>query len=179
MRTSLWWAPLRSGHMKGRDWSHICPPQGVWRYAYPMRHLILVVLMAAAPYVHTTMYGVTRHIPSSRKVFTYRRYPRRPRMSEHVKWKALTYDIFRPLNIICINLLVSCRVPLDRSAPKMTILRPFMERVMALRSLHSQLVAQVCAHRKRALQIKRNAKNDPELAKISGEVQDFCVCEMK
>ena len=30
-----------------------------------------------------------------------------------------------------------------------------MARVMALRSLHSQLVAQVCAHRKRALQIKR------------------------
>ena len=52
-----------------------------------------------------------------------------------------------------------------------------MERVMALRSLHSQLVAQVCAHRKRALQIKRNARNDPELAKISGEVQEFCVCK--
>ena len=52
-----------------------------------------------------------------------------------------------------------------------------MERVMALRSLHSQLVAQVCTHRKRALQIKRNTRNDPELAKISGEVQEFCVCK--
>ena len=44
---------------------------------------------------------------------------------------------------------------------------------MAVRSLHSQLVAQACAHRKRGLQIKRNARNDPELAKISGEVQEF------
>ena len=53
-----------------------------------------------------------------------------------------------------------------------------MERVMALRSLHSQLVAQVCAHTKRALQFKRNASNDPELSsKISGEVQEFCICK--
>ena len=59
----------------------------------------------------------------------------------------------------------------------MTILRPCMERVMALRSLLSQLVAQVYAHRKRALQIKRNVRNDPELAKTSGEVQEFCVCK--
>ena len=47
---------------------------------------------------------------------------------------------------------------------------------MALRGLHSQLVAQVCAQRKHALQIKGHARNDPEFAKISGEVQEFCVC---
>ena len=75
----------------------------------------------------------------------------------------------RPSNIICMNVLVSCRVPLYRSAPEMTILGPFTARVMALRSLHSQLVAQVCAQRKRALQIKGNVRNSPELAKISGE----------
>ena len=52
-----------------------------------------------------------------------------------------------------------------------------MDRVMAVPSLHSQLVVQACAHRKRALLIKRNARNDPEFAKISGEDQEFCVCK--
>ena len=47
---------------------------------------------------------------------------------------------------------------------------------MALRSLHSQLVARLRAQEPRSA-IKRNARNDPELAKISGEVQEFCVCK--
>ena len=48
---------------------------------------------------------------------------------------------------------------------------------MALRSLHCQLVVQVCAQKKRALQIQGNARDDPELANISGEIQKFSVCK--
>ena len=54
-------------------------------------------------------------------------------MSEYVQFSACRRCFFRPLNMICINL--------------------------ALRSLHSQLVAQFYAQRRRALQIKKHAKN--------------------
>ena len=47
-----------------------------------------------------------------------------------------------------------------------------MERVMALRSLHSQLVAQVCANEARSAN-KGNARHDPELAKISAILGKF------
>ena len=58
--------------------------------------------------------------------------------------------------------------PMNPGKKKMTSL----ERVMLLRSLQSQLVAQFCcAQRKHALQIKGNAK------KTLGEVQTFCVCK--
>ena len=67
--------------------------------------------------------------------------------------------------------------PLVQVCPRITILRPFVERVMALRSLpFSACGAGFCAQEVRSA-IKRNARNDPELAKVSGEVQEFCVCK--
>ena len=49
---------------------------------------------------------------------------------------------------------------------------------MALRSLHSQLVTQVCAHRKRALQIKQNARNDLWcLLRFWVKSRNFVVCK--
>ena len=48
--------------------------------------------------------------------------------SEYVNL-ALADDISSALNIICINLLVCCPVPLYRSAPKMTIFRPALVKI--------------------------------------------------
>ena len=83
------------------------------------------------------------------KILTYRQYPRRPGISEYVKSSAYR-RYFSALEYM-YKFAAFLPSPLVQVCPKMTILRTFMERVMALRSLHSQLVAQACAHRKRAL----------------------------
>ena len=112
------------------------------------------------------------------------------------QYLALTDDIFRPSNITCLNLLVSCRVPFLKVCPEYDDFETFLEKIERSNRIspaNSQVKRKCSAWKgswvfaacipsswgsflgtKEAKEIREIARSLP---RISGEVQEFCACK--